>query len=149
YSAAAVRHARGLSERDSTHIAALFAFQDGDYQTARTVYRAIVKRDPTDVYAWLMLGSVEFRDPWLAPGARTSILRPRGDLNAAVRAFAETIRLQPRFDLGYGHLFDIHQRLVGASTRRGCWGFELPRNERLTPWESGSPQQQQPFCPVV
>ncbi|MCC7131697.1 MAG: protein kinase [Gemmatimonadales bacterium] len=148
-SGAAMRHADRLPARDRAHIRAFHAFQAGDYARARSEYAALLARDPTDVYAWLMAGSVEYRDPWLAPTPGDSVLRPRADLNLAVRAFAETTRLQPRFDLGYGHLFDIYERVAGPTERRGCWGFEEPRDEQLAPWDVSAPHRQRAFCPVA
>jgi tetratricopeptide (TPR) repeat protein/tRNA A-37 threonylcarbamoyl transferase component Bud32 len=149
-SAAALRHSTGLPSQDSLHIRAFYAFQEGDYVTARELYDVLLSRDATDVYAWLMLGSVEYRDPWLAgveDAEEAGSLAPRGDLNRAVRAFSETLRLQPTFDLGYGHLFDIH-RLVTAANRGQCPGFELPRAGLLAPWDPQTPLQARAFCPV-
>jgi tetratricopeptide (TPR) repeat protein len=147
-SAVALRHSAGLPIRDSMHIGAFYAFQQGDYATARERYRSLLTADSTDVYAWLMLGSVEFRDRWLeekSPGS----LAPRSNLNVATRAFSEAVRLQPTFDLGYGHLFEMYQTITDPIDGRGCGGFELPRDELIAPWGDQSPYRARAFCAVV
>jgi hypothetical protein len=76
--------------------------------------------------------------------------RPRGNPNVAMRDFHEILRLRPTFDLGYEHLSELHRRVSDAAAERTvCHGFELPRNEVRLPWESGSPEQQRSYCPVV
>ncbi len=147
-SAVALRHSAGLPLRDSMHISAFYAFQEGDYATARQQYHAILNADSTDVYAWLMLGSVEFRDPWLTEGPSGSVA-PRSNLNLASRAFSEAVRLQPTFDLGYGHLFDIYKKVTTAIDHEGCDGFEMPRDEFIAPWGERTPHRLRAFCPVA
>ncbi len=142
---AAVRHSAGLLSRDSLHIHAFYAFQLGEYETARARYRALLSRDTTDVYAWLMLGSVEYRDLWLVELEDGSYL-PRSNFNVALNAFSETIRLNPSFDLGYGHLFDIEGKIARSARIGACLGYELPRDERITFWERMVPDQAVSFC---
>jgi tetratricopeptide (TPR) repeat protein len=131
----ALRHTEGLAAWEREHVAAFNRFLEGDYQEARERYGALLARDSTDVYAWLLGGIVEFRDPWLAQGADGS-LRPRGDLNAARQAFTETTRLNPGFHIGYGHLFDITSEALNAATRSQSTGFERPGHELVPVWES-------------
>ena len=147
-STAAVRHSTGLLSRDSLHIRAFHSFQQGDYASARDRYHALLTRDTTDLYAWLLLGSVEFRDPWLLE-LDGATYRPRGDLNVAVDAFLETTRLNPAFELGYGHLFDIDRLAVQSAERGSCLGYELPRAEFITMWEPVTPFQERSYCPLV
>jgi len=147
-SASAVGYSRDLPWRDSLHIRAFSAFQLGDYQRARDGYRSLLGRDSTDVYAWLMLGSVEFRDPWLVRDPAGD-LTPRSDYNVAIHGFSEAVRLQPMFHLGYGHLFDLYGKVTHVLDAGGCDGFETPRNELLPPWEVASPERQIAFCPVA
>jgi len=147
WSTKAMAHSAGLSLKDSLHIRGFYAFQRGDYDEARTTYGTLLSADTTDVYAWLMLGSVEFQDPWLVADT-SGELRPRSDMNVATSAFMETLRLQPSFDLGYGHLFDIYGE-VEAALIPGCGGFEIPRAQVLPVWELTTPYQLIPFCPVV
>lgn len=134
-SRAALRHSDDLTIREREHVLAFNRFLEGDYEVAREQYADLLARDSTDVYAWLLAGIVEFQDPWLTEGADGS-LHPRGDLNAAVRDFTETTRLNPGFHLGYGHLFDITELALSASTFRQ--GFERPRDELVPVWESRS-----------
>ena len=107
----ALRHARSLTRHDSTHIAALHAFHAGDYQHSRELYQELTRRDSSDAYAWLMLGTVEFSDPWLVSDTSGAV-HPRQNLNIARRAFLRTTRFWPDFFLGYGHLFDNPWRAV-------------------------------------
>jgi tetratricopeptide (TPR) repeat protein len=147
-SIAAVRHSAGLLSRDSVHIRAFHSFQQGDYASARQRYGALLSRDTTDLYAWLMLGSVEFNDPWLVELDDGSYL-PRRNLNVAVNAFSETTRLNPAFDLGYGHLFDIDRMIVRSAQYRYCLGYELPRDEFINFWEPVTPYRERSYCPVA
>ena len=149
-SASALEHADGLGFRDRTHIDAFYAFQEGDYDRARDLYHALLARDPTDIYAWLSLGSVEYRDPWLATaGGRPA--RPRSNLNVALRAFSETRRLQPSFELGYGHLFDIHRDVERVADPGACKAYELPRGQLKAVWDPTGPvpTDARAFCPVL
>ncbi len=147
-STAALRHSTGLPTRDSLHILGFYSFQDGDYVAARRLYHTLLRADSTDVYAWLMLGSVEYADRWLEQTA-SGVLAPRANLNLAVRAFAEAVRLQPRFDLGYGHLGHIYSDVADAARDLGCPGFERPRDEPFVEWQRRTPHQLIAFCPAA
>jgi tetratricopeptide (TPR) repeat protein len=131
------------------HVRAFTSFQEGDYVTARDGYRGLLASDSTDVFAWLLLGSVEYADPWLN-GSDEELWTPRKNTNLAVRAFSETVRLSPDFYLGYGHLFDIYYDLLAAGEPgfRG-YGFESPRDDVIVPWENLEPTRQEFFYPVV
>lgn len=146
----AVGEARDLGVGDRMHVSAFHAFQSGAYEQARSLYRELLSKDTTDVYAWLMLGSVEYRDPWLVAREDGALL-PRSDLNVAVRAFTEAVRLQPTFDLGYGHLFDIHDAVEAAADRYECSGYLLPSGRRRPVWDPtpGIPGELRSFCPVL
>ena len=143
-SVAALRYVAGLPPEDSLHVLAFHRFQEGDYSNARRIYRTLIETDSTDVYALLLLGSVEYVDPWLDRG-RDGQLTPRGNLNAAVRAFSETVRLSPDFHLGYGHLFDLNRLVLSSLDQGTAHGFELPRDEHLAPWDPRSPDSQRFF----
>ena len=150
-STAAVRHSTGLTLRDSMRIAAFHSFQDGGYQGyahARAVYRTLLESDSTDVYDWLMLGSVEWDDQWLEPQSNGEML-PRGNLNVAQYAFAQAVTLQPRFDLGYGHLGDMYRDIAGAARGGGCTGYEVPREDMHVEWDFPSPDNMIGFCAAV
>ena len=147
-SLAASRHAKGVSARDSVHINAFYRFQDGDYEGAREAYQALIRRDPTDVYALLWLGTVEYHDPWLVENPDGSY-RPRMNLNTALAAFTESVRLAPGFQLGYGHLFDITERVLATADFGSGRGFELPRTEAIPPWGAlSTPENQISFRAV-
>ena len=138
----------GLTERDSLHVRAFYAFQLGEYEEAREHYRAIVNANATDVYAWLMLGATEVIDPWLYETRKGRQL-PRRNLSQALRAFTETIRIQPTFELGYGRFLEVVGDLDDAVDLRACPGFEVPRDELIAPWKSPDPQQMRFFCPLM
>jgi tetratricopeptide (TPR) repeat protein/predicted RNase H-related nuclease YkuK (DUF458 family) len=154
HSRGARRHAGDLPPNTLTpaqlgHVRAFTSFQEGDYVTARDGYRGLLASDSTDVFAWLLLGSVEYADPWLN-GSDEELWTPRKNTNLAVRAFSETVRLSPDFYLGYGHLFDIYYDLLAAGEPgfRG-YGFESPRDDVIVPWENLEPTRQEFFYPVV
>ncbi len=144
----ALRHARSLTRHDSTHIAALHAFHAGDYQHSRELYQELTRRDSSDAYAWLMLGTVEFSDPWLVSDTSGAV-HPRQNLNIARRAFLRTTRFWPDFFLGYGHLFDIHGALSLGVLQQTCPVFHSPGADVLLPWEHGANLPGVPFCPVL
>ncbi|MGD8281154.1 MAG: serine/threonine-protein kinase, partial [Gemmatimonadota bacterium] len=146
HSSAALRLADDLPASDRAHVVAFHAFQEGDYAEARQDYRDILEADSTDVYAWLLLGSVEFRDPWLTSAAPAAT--PRGNWNLAVRAFTRAVELQPTFELGYGHIFDIYEAAAGTlgGSTSHCQGFMTPNGVSIPPWERRTPENQRPFC---
>ncbi|MDX1393952.1 MAG: serine/threonine-protein kinase [Gemmatimonadota bacterium] len=147
-SGAARRHRSGVPSRDSAHIEAFWDFQAGEYEAARATYHRLIERDSTDVYAWLMLGSLEHEDPWTRTVSGGD-LRPRQDLNLALRAFNETVRLAPDFHLGYGHLADVLEAVTGPAYDGACPLFEPPGAEPLTLFSPRNPTSTIPFCPVV
>jgi tetratricopeptide (TPR) repeat protein len=143
----ALRFSADLPPRDRDHVRAFHGFQEGDYDAARATYRELLATDPTDVYAWLLLGSVEFVDPWLSSAALQA--SPRGSWNVAVEAFARAVELQPTFELGYGHIFDVYDAVVGTLDEGLCRGFQVPRGVNIPPWERQTPDNQRLFCLVA
>ena len=105
---AAVRHADRLPLREKQHVQAFNAFQHDDYELARRTYREIIATDSSDAEAWYHLGEVEFYDRALARRSDGG-LWPRANWNAALRAFARAVEIDPGFNLGYGHSFDIYR----------------------------------------
>jgi tetratricopeptide (TPR) repeat protein len=122
---AAIRHAGGLPARDSAHVDAFYRFQEGDYEGARRAYQALIDRDPTDVYALLLGGIVEYHDPWLVERPDGTLV-PRQNLNRALSSFRETVRLSPGFHLGYGRLFDITERVLRTADDRPASASRTP-----------------------
>ena len=146
-SAAARRHARDqdLPARLLDHVEGFYAFATGDYAAARDLYGTIVERDPNDVAGHLLRGSVEYADPWVTEEPTRG---PRSDLDRAIASFDRAVELDPDFELGYGHLFDIHRLVRAAADSRGCLGFETPREALISPWAARSPASQEIFCLV-
>jgi tetratricopeptide (TPR) repeat protein len=148
YTTRAFVNAEGLPERDRSHITAFHRFMSGDYEEARTRYARLVERDSTDVFALILQGAVEYRDPWLTVGPGGDLV-PRSDLNTALHAFRRTVDLSPGFHLGYGHLFDITEMVLeGAGPAGTARGFMQPSGDRIAPWEEVTPFDMAAFHPV-
>lgn len=131
------------------HIEALRAFWAGDYAGARERYESLLERDPSDTEAWLLLGAVEFVDPFLERTPNGD-LRPRRNPNVARRAFERAIELSPDFQLSYGHLFALDRELLSASVLgEGCPAFEPPDARRLPPYLILEAGRQIPYCPIM
>ena len=129
------------------HVSAFRRFWEGDYAGARAAYQAILSRDSTDTEAWLLLGAVEFTDPWLTEVEGDGAV-PRSDLNVARRAFETTATGSPDFQISYGHLFDLDRRIADAALGRGCPAFERPGGPTLPPYALREAGAQEAFCPV-
>jgi len=139
---------RGVSvmpQRDSLAVESFFSFQNGDYAAARSGYGRLTRSDSTDTFAWLLLGVVEYMDPWAAAGS-DGAFRPVGSWNLATDAFTRAVSMEPDFYLGFGHLFDIYGKLTAAAQRSICYGYEVGRGQTLLPWEAGDGAF---LCPVV
>lgn len=148
HASAARRYGASLVYRDSVFTEAFYHFQNGDFPRARMLYNELIRSDSTDTYAWLLLGSVEYQDFW-AEEDSGAVMRPRGNLNLARRAFTRTVRLSPDFFLGYGHLFDIYARLSGALRSGTCYGYQPPSDRTILMWETRDPKEQVYRCPVL
>ena len=138
---------RGLRPGLRDHVSAFRAFWDGDYDLARAEYRNLLATDSTDVEAWLLLGAVEFEDPWLVELADGSLV-PRQNLNLSRTAFETAARLAPHLPLSYGHLFEIDRVVVEATVRRFCDAYERPGGEKFPPFAHRVAQDQVAFCPI-
>lgn len=139
---------RGLRPGLRDHVSAFRAFWEGDYDVARAEYRNLLAADSTDVEAWLLLGAVEFEDPWLVE-LEDGSLTPRKDLNLSRTAFETAARLAPDLPLSYGHLFQIDRELAEATVRRFCPAYERPGGEMLPPFANRVAQDQVAFCPIL
>jgi len=137
----------GLRPGLRDHVRAFRAFWEGDYDAARRKYNAILAADSTDVEAWLLLGAVEFEDPWLVI-RDDGTLAPRKNLNASRAAFETAARLAPELPLSYGLLFEIDEQVADAVIRRGCPAFERPGGAPIPPFASRSVQELVAFCPI-
>lgn len=108
--ASAVRYSERLPWRERQHVLAYNAYVHDDVDLARQMYRELITADSSDAEAWFHLGNVEVFDRVLALGPDGD-LHPRSNLNVALQAFHRAVELDPNFHLGYGHLFDIYQRV--------------------------------------
>ena len=141
------RYGGALPYRDSLHVTAFAAFADGDYASARSQYGELVATDSTDTYAWLGRGMIEYRDHWAVQLSDGSLV-PRASYNVAARAFRETVRLTPEFAVGYGHLFDIEQKLAASPASCIREGFLRPGSRIELFWENTPQDSMVFFCPV-
>jgi tetratricopeptide (TPR) repeat protein len=138
---------RGLRPGLRDHVSAFRAFWEGDYEGARAEYRAILESDSTDVEAWLLLGAVEFEDPWLVE-LQDGSLRPRKSLNLARTSFETAARLAPELPLSYGHLFEIDRIVAEAVIQGECPAYERPGGDLFPPFANRVAEDQVAFCPV-
>jgi tetratricopeptide (TPR) repeat protein len=129
------------------HVAAFRAFWEGDYEEARTGFRRLIAEDSTDVEAWLLLGAVEFEDPWLVERPDGTLV-PRRSLNQSRVAFETAARLAPDLPLSYGLLFQIDEEVAESAILKSCEAFERPGGERIPPYADREARDQVAFCPV-
>jgi tetratricopeptide (TPR) repeat protein len=150
-SAAAMTFTEGLPARDRSHVEAFFTFQEGRLDEARSMYEDLVASDASDVYAWLMRGSVEYEDP-LVRRPELGPPRPRANLNVAIEAFTTALRLQPSFEIAYGHLFAIFGQVERVADSGGCTGYAPAGDEPKAVWDpslTSTPTNLTAFCPVL
>ena len=138
---------RGLRPGLRDHVSAFRAFWQGDYDAARTAYREMLDSDSTDVEAWLLLGAVEFEDPWLVELEDGSLV-PRKNLNLTRTAFETAARLAPELPLSYGHLFEIDRIVAEAVIKGECRAYERPGGDPFPPFANRVAEDQIAFCPV-
>lgn len=144
----ALAEERGLRPGLRDHVSAFRAFWDGDYELARVRYRELIAADSTDVEAWLLLGAVEFEDPWSIESA-DGALTPRQDLNLSRTAFETAAHLAPELPLSYGHLFAIDRMVADAALRGGCPAYERPGGDLIPPFANRVAADQVSFCPIA
>jgi tetratricopeptide (TPR) repeat protein len=124
------------------------AFWDGEYERARARYDSILARDPSNLEALILAGSVEYDDPWLETGDRG--LRPRGDWNRAWALFDSALALTGDEALAWGRLFDLHREVVmTAYEETNCPMRLRPGGPPVRPYESPDVERVQPVCPIV
>jgi tetratricopeptide (TPR) repeat protein len=137
----------GLRPGLAEHVSAFHAFWEGDYEGARRRYDSLLAADSTDVEAWLLLGAVEYKDPWLVRQDDGSLV-PRQDLDLARTAFETAARLSPELPLSYGHLFEIDRDVAEAAAFGSCPAFERPAEAAVPPFVSRVARDQLAFCPL-
>ncbi|NNF37025.1 MAG: hypothetical protein HKN71_00035 [Gemmatimonadetes bacterium] len=143
----AVRYARLLPFRDSLHALAFRGLALGEFEDARNRYGDLLRRDDSDVFAWLMLGATEYTDQGMVD--TPSGQRPRPNWNSAQRAFLRAVQLAPDITLGYGYLFDLYREVTGERT--GCppsRGFRTAGSQGLATAQAAAAGRLEYFCPV-
>jgi tetratricopeptide (TPR) repeat protein len=146
-SADALAAERGLRPGLRDHVSAFRAFWEGDYDAARDKYREVLASDSTDVEAWLLLGAVEFEDPWLVE-LQDGSLKPRKSLNLSRTSFETAARLAPELPLSYGQLFEIDKIVAEAVIQGECPAYERPGGDLFPPFANRVAGDQVAFCPV-
>lgn len=116
---AAARLAGPLPPREKALIEASVAFAHQEYVKACEGFRGLIRRDSTDTDAWYGLGDCLYHDLALEPVSGDSTrVRWRADRNASVRAFRQTLALDPTYHLAYQHIVDAY--LQQALNNRYC-----------------------------
>ncbi|MGE3527060.1 MAG: protein kinase, partial [Gemmatimonadales bacterium] len=96
---AATRYADRLPGHEQTMIKAYRAFLDGDFESARGFYRAMLARDSNDADAWYGLGDALFHD--------TSEVRFASNWSESLRSFERVLQLDPGYTLAYEHILNM------------------------------------------
>jgi hypothetical protein len=150
HSRKADRHGTGgrLRPQERRAVDAFRAFWTGDYDLARARYDSLLAFEPYDLESLVLRGALEYEDPMLVPGAEGD-LRPRQDLNVARAMFDSASALSARWELSWGHLFEIDRTLAEAVYRGQCAGFQPPVDELVTPYAIRQAAEQVSFCPVL
>ncbi len=137
----------GPGER--SHVQAFHALWTGDFERARILYDSILEFDPMSLEGLILRGSVELEDPWLSEG-EDGALRPRLDLDLARAVYDSAAKLNSRWQLAWGRLFDIDLMLFEAGYRNGCLGYHPPDYaEHLTPYSVGDASVVSSYCPLI
>ncbi len=148
HAGAARRHGTALAFNDSLHVAAFYAFAEGDLGRARSGYSLLTEAGPTDHHAWLMRGIIEHEDIYLVEGLEGT-LELRGSWDEAIRSFGRAVQLRSDFYLGYASLLDVYSQ-ISAFIRVGyCKGFKPPDMPPAPIWVEGDGPEGLVFmCPV-
>ena len=136
-----------LRPQERHHVEAFLSFMQGDYETARLRYDSILERDPTDLEALVLAGTVEYSDRWLIEDAEGD-LAPRQDLDRAIAVYDSAISLSSRQQYAWGRLFDIGMLLARAAHEDRCRGFEPPGTQPYPPYETPRASDQRRYCPL-
>jgi TolB-like protein/tetratricopeptide (TPR) repeat protein len=105
-SALAVKHSANLPHRQRSLLLASNAMYRAQFTEARRYIDTVLKQDPNDVEALVLLTGLEQFDPLLVdvPGGR----RPRGSLNSAARNAKRVTQLDPSRHQMFGVLAGIY-----------------------------------------
>jgi tetratricopeptide (TPR) repeat protein len=125
------------------------AFWEGDYETARDRYAAILEEAGTNLDALVQAGAVELEDPWVAPGPDDEFLGPRGDLNRARAMFDSAVFLTPHVQLAWGGLFEIDREVARVALGGKCFGFVPPGGAPIPPYVLPEAARVLIYCPYV
>jgi serine/threonine-protein kinase len=99
----ATAYSANLPARDRTVINAYRAFLGGEYAAARSAYQLLLSRDRSDADAWYGLGEAWFHD--------TTGTNEAPHWTQAIRAFKQTLALDPDYALAYDHV----QAMLGTA----------------------------------
>lgn len=117
YYVAATRHRDRLSPREQHLLDALGAFAHGEPAAACGSYRALLRADTMDAFAWLGLALCETRDEGVVPAPRSpSGFVFRGSYERAFAAASHMLELAPRAFVVFP--YDLLRRVVQVESHR-------------------------------
>jgi eukaryotic-like serine/threonine-protein kinase len=95
----ASRFTERLPQHERTVINAYRSFTEGDYGSSQSLYRSLIARDSNDTDAWYGLGDALFHD--------SSSVNFATNWSQSLRAFRQTLRLDPGYSLAYEHIMNM------------------------------------------
>ena len=98
----ATRFAERLPQHERTVINAYRSFIEGDFVSSQELYRSLIARDSTDADAWYGLGDALFHD--------TNSVNFAANQTSSLRAFRQTLDLDPTYSLAYEHIMNMLTR---------------------------------------
>jgi serine/threonine-protein kinase len=113
YIVAAERHSATLPPRLRSLVGYHLAYTDNDFQRARAIAEAMIRRDPTDVEAWYQLGEAHYHHR-SSDYPHSDTL---GNTGKALRAFQRTLALDSTYVLAYQHILDALAGCVGNTSQ--------------------------------
>lgn len=137
-----------LRPRERDEVNAFSAFWAGDYDLARARYDSLISFESADIESIVLRGAVEVEDPILEV-REDGIPLPRQNLNVARAMFDTAIALSPRWELSWGHMHDIDRKVAESAYKGTTYGFELPGEQLVRPYEIRDVAEQQWFCLTV
>ena len=150
HSAKAERAGQGnrLRPGERRAVEAFRAFWMGDYDLARARYDSLIGFELADIESIVLRGAVEIEDPILIEREDGSLL-PRQNLNLARAMFDTAAALAPMWELSWGHLHAIDWEVAESAYKGAAYGFELPGDEFVLPYEVRETAEQRWFCLAV
>ncbi|MGH7536439.1 MAG: hypothetical protein ACREMG_12800, partial [Gemmatimonadales bacterium] len=126
--ARATVYSGNLPAHDRTVISAYRAFIGGEFIEARGLYQQLIAREPGDADAWYGLGEAWFHD--------TAGTNEAPAWTEAIRAFRQTLALDPAYALAYDH---VQTMLASSAGAKPYYALVTPDSFALTQGPRGQP----------